>query len=173
MRRILSLVLAVTIIIQMVPETVLASVNSVTDEATNTTDNAEKSLLSTNNSANAPDEEDSATFEEAYILGELTDKRDERTKYFAMSDGTIKACIYPQNVHYQTEDGYEEIDNTLVEANEDGKTYYTNTENSFQVKVPETITDDFIEFSDEEGYVSFKLFGATKSIFGKASVAEI
>ena len=99
--------------------------------------------------------------EEPEIISELTEKRDETTKYFAMSDGTIKACIYPQNVHYFESGKYKEIDNTLVETKEDGKTYYKNKKNDFSVKMPESFTEDYIEFSDENGYIKFKLKGAT------------
>ena len=99
--------------------------------------------------------------QEPEILSELIDKRDETTKYFEMSDGTIKACIYPQNVHYLENGKYEEIDNTLVETVENDKTYYKNKKNGFSVKMPEAFADDYIEFSDENGYVKFKLLGAT------------
>ena len=98
---------------------------------------------------------------QAEILYELAGKRDETTKYFAMSDGTIKACIYPQNVHYLENGKYQEIDNTLIEATENDKVYYKNKKNGFSVKMPEQITDDYIEFSDENGYVKFKLQGAS------------
>ena len=105
--------------------------------------------------------EDEGDLLEAEIISELTEKRDETTKYFAMSDGTIKACIYPQNVHFLEKGKYEEIDNTLVKSEENKKIFYKNKKNSFSVKVPETFTDDYIEFSDDNGYVKFKLLGAT------------
>ena len=65
--------------------------------------------------------EDEGDLLEPEIISELTEKRDETTKYFAMSDGTIKACIYPQNVHFLEEGKYEEIDNTLVKSEENEK----------------------------------------------------
>lgn len=101
------------------------------------------------------------TSEEPQIISELTEKRDEVTKYFAMSDGTIKACIYPQNIHYMDDGEYKEIDNTLEQSNENGKNYYKNKKNSFSVRIPETLADDYVEFSDENGYVKFKLLGAS------------
>ena len=99
--------------------------------------------------------------QDAEILYEIVEKRDEVTKHFAMSDGTTKALIYPQNVNYLSNGVYEEIDNTLVEFEQNGKTYYKNKKNGFQVKIPKHFTDDFIEFADENGYVKFRLLGAT------------
>ncbi len=50
------------------------------------------------------------------VLQELTDLRDENTKYFLNSDGTVTTYNYNNAIHYQKTDGtWEEIDNTLVE----------------------------------------------------------
>ncbi len=125
------------------------SILAYAEETTGTTENVVTSTETVNST------------EEPEIISELTEKRDETTKYFAMSDGTIKACIYPQNVHYFESGKYKEIDNTLVETKEDGKTYYKNKKNDFSVKMPESFTEDYIEFCDENGYVKFKLKGAT------------
>ena len=110
---------------------------------------------------------------EPEIVSELTEKRDETTKYFAMSDGTIKACIYPQNVHYLEDGKYKEIDNTLVETTEDDKVYYKNKKNGFSVKMPQVFTDDYIEFSDENGYVKFKLQGTTNKKIKKIEKEQV
>ena len=112
-------------------------------------------------------EESKEAVKTSEIVCELVEKRDEMTKHFAMTDGTIKAYIYPQNVHYMENGKYEEIDNTLVKTEEGGKTYYKNKKNDFTVKMPEAFTDDYIEFSDENGYVSFKLLGATNKKLSK------
>ncbi|MBO5321875.1 MAG: RICIN domain-containing protein, partial [Clostridia bacterium] len=96
---------------------------------------------------------------EAEILYEITEKRDVNTKHFAMSDGTIKACVYPEDVHYKKDGKYLDINNTLVEIVVDGKTYHQNTANSFKAKFPQN-SQDFIEFSNENGYVKFRLVGA-------------
>lgn len=105
--------------------------------------------------------ENTSSLKEPEIVSELTEKRDEITKYFAMSDGTIKACIYPQHIHYLKDEKYEEIDNTLVKNDEGDTSYYENKRNSFSVKIPESFADDYIEFSDENGYVKFKLKDAS------------
>ena len=112
------------------------------------------------------------TSEEPQVITELIEKRDEVTKYFAMSDGTVKACIYPQNVHYLEDGTYEEIDNTLVKSRKDGKNYYENKKNSFSAKIPESLKDDYVEFSDENGYVKFKLLGASNQKIEKAAKSK-
>ena len=116
--------------------------------------------------------ENTETSEEPQVISELTEKRDEVTKYFAMSDGTIKACIYPQNVHYLEDGTYEEIDNTLVKSKKDGKNYYENKKNSFSAKIPESLKDDYVEFSDENGYVKFKLLGASNQKLEKVEKSK-
>ena len=107
-----------------------------------------------------------STQTEAQILYELTEKRDANTKHFAMSDGTIKACVYPETVHYEKNGKYLDIDNTLVETVVDGKTYHQNTANSFKTKFPQN-SQEYIEFSDENGYVKFRLVGALNKPFEK------
>ena len=152
MKRMLGYLLAITIFISDIPIIV------------NAEEDADTTLQSVETVADTPEletEETPSTPEEAEIISELTEKRDETTKYFAMSDGTTKACLYPQNIHYLEDGEYKEIDNTLVEGSKDGKTYYKNKKNSFSVKIPENYADDYIEFSDENGYVKFKLKGAT------------
>ena len=47
------------------------------------------------------------------VLQKLTDLRDENTKYFLNSDGTVTTYNYNNAIHYQKTDGtWEEIDNT-------------------------------------------------------------
>ena len=94
------------------------------------------------------------------VLYELTEKRSESTKYFKMSDGSIKACTYPVPVHFadSVDDTMREIDNRLEKVTgQNGKTYYRNKENSVSVTLPEDISDGSIEYSDDKGFVSFKL----------------
>lgn len=53
--------------------------------------------------------------EDPIVIGEDVDRRDSsNTKYFKMSDGTIKAAVYKDPVLYQDSAGkWQEIDNTL------------------------------------------------------------
>lgn len=52
---------------------------------------------------------------EPELLYELVEKRDAVTKHFLMSDGTIKACVYPEAVHYKDGTEYLEIDNMSMQ----------------------------------------------------------
>ena len=163
-KRMLGYLLAITLFISDIPIVVNA------EEDADTTSQSVETVVDT---PELETEDATSTPEEAEIISELTEKRDETTKYFAMSDGTTKACLYPQNIHYLDEGEYKEIDNTLVEDTKDGKTYYKNKKNSFSVKIPENYSDDYIEFSDENGYVKFKLKGSTNKKIEKIEKEQI
>jgi len=95
----------------------------------------------TNIDSNISTEADSGkTFEEAAIIGEITEMREENVKYFRRDDGMIVAAMYDKAVHYQDGDEWKEIDNTLVaEETRDGVTYYKNTANKLQVRMPDQL----------------------------------
>ncbi len=112
--------------------------------------------------------------EEPYIVAEMTEKRESDTKYFLMSDRSIKACVYPQPVHFLHEGSYEDIDNRLeykIDTNKNG--YYENKANSFKVKLPQIYEREYTEFSDQNGYVKFRLIDAEneKNSYAKEDVA--
>ena len=49
------------------------------------------------------------------VIEELTDLREEYTKHFLNSDGTITAVTYNDTIHYKDNDGkWKDINNTLV-----------------------------------------------------------
>ncbi len=108
--------------------------------------------------------------ENAYILGELKDKRSKDTKHFRMSDGSIKACIYPQNVHYLKSGKYEDIDNTLVLDEEAG--VYKNKANSAKIALPESFADGYVEYATDDNFVKFKLVGSTNKKLKKAEAKQ-
>ena len=60
------------------------------------------------------------------VMGEVEDLREEDTKHFRLSDGSYIAVSYGMPVHYEGEDGsWEDIDNTIVQ-NSDTSTYQLN-----------------------------------------------
>ena len=69
-----------------------------------------------------PKPEESVTFdslvegeENANIVSELKERRDECTKHFRMDDGTIMAVSYDCPVHYKNDKGkWVEYDNSLI-----------------------------------------------------------
>ena len=135
----LGYLLTITMIFSNIPMITQASSDVLSGNAAAVSENA----------ATATEANESST--EPYVLYELIEKRDEITKHFAMSDGSIKAYVYPQHVHYPEGEKYNEIDNTLTETTENGKVYYKNKKNDFSLKIPESFTDDYIEFSDDNG----------------------
>lgn len=54
--------------------------------------------------------------DEPYIISEITEKREKDKKVFLMSDGTYKASVYEQPVHYKKDEKWIEYDNTLSEV---------------------------------------------------------
>jgi len=64
-------------------------------------------------------EENALPEEEAYILYEDTEMRQESTKYFRMSNGTIQAAQYSAPVHFKQNGEWTDYDNTLDETDAD------------------------------------------------------
>ena len=63
---------------------------------------------------------------EAYIIGELEEKREENVKHFRMSDGSYKAVKYAIPVHFTNNGQWVEYDNTLYEVDSDDKERSSN-----------------------------------------------
>lgn len=63
-------------------------------------------------------ESEEITPEDAYVLSENTEKREEAVKHFLMSNGTILAAQYNLPIHFLTNDGYVDYDNTMIEVDE-------------------------------------------------------
>lgn len=84
---------------------------------------------------------------------ELIGKRKLREKHFLQKDGTIRAEIYPVDIHYLKNGKYEEIDNTLVKR----KGYYKNKGNDYQVEFKEDYKDSLMKMKKDKHYIDFKL----------------
>ncbi|MBO5653722.1 MAG: DNRLRE domain-containing protein, partial [Clostridia bacterium] len=106
---------------------------------------------------------------EAEILGELTEKREANVKYFKMSDGSYSAYVYAQNVHYEENGRFLDIDNTLKSVTVGGKAYYENTAGAMQIRLPEALgSSEKVEVSAKGHTLSWQLEGAAASISGTA-----
>ena len=69
------------------------------------------------------------------IMGELVEKRESNIKHYRLSDGSITAAVYPQEVHYQDENGqFVDINNSLVDDTDGTDKVLATQENEFQVK---------------------------------------
>lgn len=69
--------------------------------------------------------------EEIKVVGEIEEKRTLNEKHYLMSDGTINAAIYPENVHYEKNGKMIDIDNTLVETKSGFKVKSNNLDLEF------------------------------------------
>lgn len=86
-------------------------------------------------------EEDTSSEEEAYILYEDTDMRDESTKYFRMSDGTLQAAQYSVPVHFEQNGEWADYDNFLDEVDAD------DSENSSKLLKNKDLTNRTADYS--------------------------
>lgn len=89
---------------------------------------------------------------EAIIVGELTSEREEYTKYFRMSDGSIMAAQYEYPVHYKNnDDKWEEYNNSLSE-----KEIKTSTDDEARTNATEKY------FSNENSNIDVNLSNKSK-----------
>lgn len=86
-------------------------------------------------------EDDISSEEKAYILYEDTDKREESTKYFRMSNGSIQAAQYSVPVHFEQNGEWVDYDNTLDEVDAD------ESENSGKILKNKDLTNRTADYS--------------------------
>ena len=100
--------------------------------------------------------------EEAAIVAEDLDKRDTYQKEFKLEDNTRLLVMYPEAVHYEENGKWEEIDNSLIAAqNADGIAVYTNRANAVNMELPQLFSaDQPISLKYEDYEISFALEGA-------------
>ena len=113
----------------------------------------------TDTSAAVDDSTDEESIKNADILFELTDNRSAYTKEYLLSNGLHMAVAYPDQVHYERDGKWRDIDNTLKLV--DGQ--YTNTEGLFKANLPSKLTNDDTVSIEADGHtVSFRLLSAFK-----------
>lgn len=102
---------------------------------------------------------DELSEDDIYIEKEIVEKRTETSKQFLMTNGMIMVQNYGVPVHYEDENGYKEIDNTLIlKTEESGEKYFENVANSFKVRLSENINIDNSVSLENDGYfLSFTL----------------
>ena len=95
----------------------------------------------------------SATAEPVEVIAHRT----EYTKEFNLGGGLFMAAVYPDAVHYETADGWKEIDNTL-KLSTDGS--YGNTAGNWQVSFPDQLSAAKGVTVTKDGYtLSFTMAG--------------
>ena len=95
-------------------------------------------------------------FSSGTVIGEVTERRTEYTKQYRLDNGLFIAAAYNMPVHYEEENQWKEIDNTLtLQA---GK--YTNTAGVWEVSFPNQLTRDNRISIEKDGYtLSFRMAG--------------
>ena len=151
-RKVISLVLVLSLTMLLWPQSVYAEISQAISENTtigadNITD--ENEYLSLNNDA-----------------FELEMRRGETVKHFRMPDGTIIAVQYQNPVHYADENGeWQDIDNTLTVS---GSEYSTS---NARVKFAKKITGNETIFTlhDSNKKITISLNGAIKKVSGQVT----
>lgn len=84
---------------------------------------------------------------------EILEKRKPREKHFLREDGTFKAIVYNEDIHFLKNGKYEEIDNSIIEE----KDFYTNKSNSYKVKFGKKDKKNLMEIEKDGYYLKIKL----------------
>ncbi len=84
---------------------------------------------------------------------EIKEKRKPREKHFLREDGTFKAIVYNEDIHFLKNGKYEEIDNSIIEE----KDFYTNKSNSYKVKFGKKDKKNLMEIEKDGYYLKMKL----------------
>ena len=131
-RKLLALVLSVTIILSCIPITTFA-IGSTTDNIDNTIVNNQT--------------------QEATIVTEVTEKRDADKKVYLLSDGSYMSAIYPQQVHYEENGKWEDIDNSFASGvDDDGESTVENSKNAFKIKFANKAKDKKLVSLKKDSY---------------------
>ncbi len=108
--------------------------------------------------------------DEEKFLSEIVSERDKYTKVFQNVSGTKTAVVSATPIHYRTEKGWEDIDNTLVEYNDTTGNVYRNKKNNFTATIPKEFSSDKeIKVEKNEYSISF-VFDGTDIFSGKKKV---
>ena len=83
---------------------------------------------------------------------EIIEKRKPKEKHFLREDGTMKAIVYSEDIHYLKNGKYEEIDNSIIEE----ENYYRNRSNSYEVRFGKN-KKNLIEINKDGYYLKINL----------------
>ena len=112
MLKLLSLILAVIMTVQLIPQSVFSAAAQSISEALE-----EETIIYENEESEneTVDEQEN----ELTVIGEDKSRREANVKHYIMSDGSMMAVSYSQDVHYEENGEWIDIDNSLSE--EDAK----------------------------------------------------
>ena len=112
------------------------------------------------------DNENDKNSAEAFVVGEIEEKRESNVKHFKMSDGTITAAVYPYAVHYMNEDGrLVDIDNSFTDGRDENDDVYENRKNGYyNIKFMKKSNKNKLYVLDLSGHkIRVSIDGAQKS----------
>ena len=91
--------------------------------------------------------------QEATIVAEVTEKREADKKVYLLSDGSYMSAVYPQQVHYEENGKWEDIDNSFASGvDDDGESTVENSKNSFKIKFANKAKDKKLVSLKKDGY---------------------
>ena len=142
------LLITMALLLQMLPVQVLGMQHAET---------AQENLLS---EQITKDDFAEASMAEVSIVEEIVEKRTQFSKEFLLSNGLCLAVVYPEAVHYENNNTWEEIDNTLKAVGTGENGVFTNTAGAWQVTFPQQIDKEKLVTITRDGYtLSFGLAG--------------
>ncbi len=113
---------------------------------------------------------------DAHILSEDATLRDEYTKHFVLSDGSMLAASYSVPVHYYENDEWKDIDNTLVPENAEtgsGISGFVNTESGIRYKFAQSSAEAALLEMTADGYsVSWELVADKNTVAASVTNPE-
>lgn len=151
--RFLSVILVFSLFINTLPSVPVFAEKDIDNESAPLSENDEDAELFFDNP--------SETYE-AEITAEAATLRERCQKTFVLEDGTFLCAVYPDSVHYENGESWEDIDNSLVLTRDEksGKEVYKNTSNEIKVTLPEVLTKDTeITYGFGKSGIGFKPLG--------------
>ncbi|MBE6638904.1 MAG: RHS repeat-associated core domain-containing protein [Ruminococcaceae bacterium] len=101
------------------------------------------------------------TVEENPIICEVTELRDATTKYFLHEDHkTVTAARYPTPVHYQKNNEWQDIDNTMIDADASANGELKPTTDHFYFRLGKKTKGHILTIGEEDEQVKFQLLDA-------------
>lgn len=157
-----SILLVTVLLFNMLPHSVLADMLSGEEPPGSIVAGSLQDVSETV-TGNTPTQD--ANIQEAKVVGEVTAKRTEYTKEFRLSNGLHMAVVYPDAVHYEADNGWEEINNTLT-AKADGT--IVNTAGIWDISFPQQLSAGKYVAVTKDGYTLRFAMGGVLSDSGTA-----
>jgi len=164
-----SIVLVMILLFNMLPHSALADMLSGEDTSLTPGRDTAGGLQDVSETITEDIPIQEADIQEAEVVGEVTAKRTEYSKEFRLSNGLHMAVVYPEAVHYEADNGWEEIDNTLT-AKADGT--IVNTAGVWDISFPQQLSAGKYVTVTKDGYTLRFAMGGVLSDSGTAVMRD-